>query len=381
MGDGMASFDFVTDEDLRASLEADAAEMAACLDAKAFKATVVLAGSIVEAVLVDHLESTGYQDPNGKNLLELDLGHLIMAARSQKVLSAKSADLSSAVKTYRNLIHPGRLVRQKERIDASTAAIAGHLVEVVASEVADLKRDTYGYTAQQIVSKVENDSSSMAILGDLLKNTNGKELERLLVRDLPARYMELAPLEEDSDEQYSPILSRLRRAYRSAFEAVSEDTMKRFVKNYARILREEVSEYQVLTHEQALFRAEDLEYMTDDDRAMAMRHLLSQVGRDLPDHLRDSLIGIGKFADALELAALVDAFVRYTSTSKYPARRRTAGELLRRLYAETPSGTGEAIIRRLQDWERTVEERTPELAKWIGEQRSSLVNWFDGLPS
>ncbi len=47
-------------------------------------------------------------------------------------------------------------------------------MEVVASEVADLKRDTYGYTAQQIVTKVENDSSSIAILGDLLKKTNLK---------------------------------------------------------------------------------------------------------------------------------------------------------------------------------------------------------------
>ena len=375
----MASFDFVTDEDLRASLEGDAAEMAACLDAKAFKAAVVLAGSIVEAVLADHLESTGYQDPNGKNLLELDLGHLITAARSQKVLSAKSADLSSAVKTYRNLIHPGRLVRQKERIDASTAAIAGHLVEVVASEVADLKRDTYGYTAQQILTKVENDSSSIAILGDLLKKTNGKELERLLVRDLPARYMELAPFEEN-DEYSEPILARMRRAYRSALEAASEDTKRRVVKNYARILREEVSEFQVLTHEQALFRAEDFEYMTDDDRAMAMQHLLSQVGRYLPDHLADSLIGIGKYAAAAELVALVDAFVRYTSTSNNPVRRRTAGELLQRLYGEAPFETDEAITRRLQDWERTVEERTPELAKWIGEQRSSMVNWFDSIP-
>jgi hypothetical protein len=376
----MASFDFVTDEDLRASLEADAAEMAACLDAKAFKATVVLAGSIVEAVLVDHLESTGYQDPNGKNLLELDLGHLIIAARSQKVLSAKSADLSSAVKTYRNLIHPGRLVRQKERIDASTAAIAGHLVEVVASEVADLKRDTYGYTAQQIVSKVENDSSSIAILGDLLKKTNAKELERLLVHDLPARYMELAPFEEEFDEHYSPILSRLRRAYRSAFEAASEVTKKRVVKEYARILREEVSEFRVLTHEQALFRAEDMEYMTDDDKAMAMSHLVSQVGRDLPDHLADSLVGIGKYAASSELVALVDAFVRYAAPSNNPARRRTAGRVMQRLYQEAPPETNEAITRRLQEWERNFVDRTPELAKWIGEQRSSMVNWFDSLP-
>ncbi len=49
----MASFDFVTDEDLRASLEADAAEMAACMERQ----------GVQSRDRASRKESTGYKDP------------------------------------------------------------------------------------------------------------------------------------------------------------------------------------------------------------------------------------------------------------------------------------------------------------------------------
>jgi hypothetical protein len=64
----------VTDDDLRASLEADAAEMAACPKARAYKAVRVLAGSIVEALLTDNVDSTGNKDPRGTDLGDLGRG-------------------------------------------------------------------------------------------------------------------------------------------------------------------------------------------------------------------------------------------------------------------------------------------------------------------
>lgn len=378
----MANFDFVTDEELRASLEADAKEMAACLQAEAHKAAVVLAGSIVEAVLTDHLDSIGYKDPSGRPLLELDLGQLIAAARSAKQLSAKSADLASAVKTFRNFIHPGRLIRLQERIDADTAAIAGHLVDIVASEVANLKRDTYGYTAQQIITKIESDSSSTAILGDLLKKTGDRELERLLTKDLPARYIELARVEEADEayfeEHYGGTLLRLRRAYRAAFEAASDDIKARVMKNFARILREE-SGFEVITHEQAFFRAEDLAYMTDDDRAMAKAHLVDQAGHSLLEDLADALTGIGRYADPKDLFTLVGHYVRYASQRNSPANRRTAARLLQRLHQETPAQHRKVITDHLAARERAPQGRTPDFAAWLAEQRTALIS-FEDLP-
>ena len=46
----MPMFDFITEKDLRVSLEGDYAEMQKCVEASAWKSGQVLAGSIVEAL-------------------------------------------------------------------------------------------------------------------------------------------------------------------------------------------------------------------------------------------------------------------------------------------------------------------------------------------
>jgi hypothetical protein len=378
----VANFDFVADEGLRTSLESDAAEMATCLEMKAYKAAHVLAGSIVEAMLVDHLDSTGYKDPSGKGLLTLDLGQLITAARGKKVLSERAANLASVVKHYRNLIHPGRMTRLAERIDANTANVAKSLVEIVAAEVAQLRQGTYGNTAQQVVSKVENDSSSVSILADLLRRTKPRELELLLIRDLPARYLELAAAasEDFGDPTIASILARFRRVYRAAFWAATPEIRGRVVADYARILREEVNEFEVLTREAALFQAEDLAYLPEADLPMAKEHLLSRVGRILNESVADALVGIGRHCDERELTTLIDAYVRYVSTRDTPQRRKTAGELMQRLYSEVPPDRDSALPKRLEDWERTFAERNPDLQKWLAAQRGSMSHDLDELP-
>lgn len=373
----MVGFDFVSDEALRASLERDSVEMNACMTAGAYKAVVVLAGSIVEAVLTDHLDSVGYEDPKGKDLLELDLGGLISAARTQKVLSAKSADLSSVVRGYRNLIHPGRSVRLGETVDAATAAVAGHLVEIVTTEVAALKVGTYGYTAQQIVSKVENDSSSIPILRDLLLITNAKETERLLIEDLPARYFELSVYEDEDSVLPRAKLNRLAMAYRLAFEAAREETKKRVAKNYARVLREETSEYKVLTYERSLFRCTDLRWMAAEDAAMAKKHLLSQIRPELIMELGPALVGIGKFATQQDLVAIIDTWVKHVAMGDSPSRRKFAGEALQRLLEESPAELDESMFARMREWEEVYKERSPSLAGWLASERTKMESYVD----
>jgi hypothetical protein len=51
----MASFDYITAKEFRQSLEADYAELQLCVESKAWKSVQVLAGSIVEALLIDYL--------------------------------------------------------------------------------------------------------------------------------------------------------------------------------------------------------------------------------------------------------------------------------------------------------------------------------------
>lgn len=370
----MVSFDFVSDDELRASLESDAVEMAACLEARAYKAVHVIAGSIVEALLVEHLSASKYAHPKGKDVREMILAELIDAARAQKILSDRAADLATVVKSYRNLIHPGRVVRLGETVDPNTAAIADSVVGIIADEVAVRKQREYGYTAQQIVSKVEGDPSSLTILSDLLKSTAQREVENLLANLLPTRYIELASIDADEEDERLP---RLRAAYRAAFDHASNDVKKRIVKRYVRILREG-SGFEVATWEEAFFRASDLAYMAPEDVEVAKKHLLSQLGPAGSTHLRTTLIGIGKHATSIELSSLVDHFFRPLLATDSPAQRRTAERLLERLWVEAPVGPDKAIRERMEYWAGIATERNrPDLEAWV---RGQLDGMLEGVP-
>src|SRR5262245_1779190 len=110
----MADFSFIVDPELRQALEADYAELGATIQAHAWKAAHVMAGSVIEAVLVYYLVSTKYQSRNSQAPLKMSFDDLIGACKREHILTDKTADLSSAVKRYRNLIHPGRVLRLEE---------------------------------------------------------------------------------------------------------------------------------------------------------------------------------------------------------------------------------------------------------------------------
>src|SRR5579872_2925896 len=102
------SFDFITQPEFRKSLEADLGEMQRCLSVNAHKSVHVIAGSIVEALLIDYLIETNAATKAGKDPLKLDLAQAVDLCRKEKIISDRAADLSAVIRGYRNLIHPGR---------------------------------------------------------------------------------------------------------------------------------------------------------------------------------------------------------------------------------------------------------------------------------
>lgn len=143
----MADFNFITVPELRQSLESDYRELRACLKAEAWKAVHVLSGSIVEAILIDALSET--TDPAA--LYRMDLGQLISSAKDRGFLPDEAVDLSTVIRKYRNLIHPGRVKRLEKTVDRSGAVVAAEVVEIITREVAKKKQETYGFTAEQLL--------------------------------------------------------------------------------------------------------------------------------------------------------------------------------------------------------------------------------------
>jgi len=117
----VANFTFIIVPELRQCLESDYKELRACLKAEAWKAVHVLAGSIVEAVLIDALGSAGV-DP--KRLESESLAGLISLAKDNSIVDDEAVDLSTVIRKYRNLIHPGRTKRLAKTPDRSGAIVA-----------------------------------------------------------------------------------------------------------------------------------------------------------------------------------------------------------------------------------------------------------------
>jgi hypothetical protein len=136
----MQKFDFITGAQFRESLENDYGEMVRCFDSKSWKSVQVLAGSIVEALLIDYLLATNDPPRGGKDPLRMDLAEAVNICKAEGVLSERTADLSSVVRSYRNLIHPGRTVRLNEaQPSENSAKIALALVDLLVEEVANTR--------------------------------------------------------------------------------------------------------------------------------------------------------------------------------------------------------------------------------------------------
>src|SRR5262245_11047422 len=160
-------FDFITDKRFKDTLKSDYAELQVSVKHGLWKAAHVLAGSIIEAVLIDYLVAVRHAGKSGEELLKWDMGKLISAGEKEGILTAKNAQMCVVVKDYRNLIHPGRILRLSESVEEEGATVAQSLVKLVGRDIGKKKAEKYGYTAEQLLSKIENDLDCVAYLPDL----------------------------------------------------------------------------------------------------------------------------------------------------------------------------------------------------------------------
>ncbi len=348
----MPELNFISDEKFRNSLESDLNELQLCMSMEAWKAAHVLAGSIIEAVLADYLVSINY---NTVNPLSLTLDQLIGTCKNEGIISQRTAELSNVIKSYRNLIHPGRQVRLEECVDENTANISKSLIEIVVKEVSVRKMNDYGYTAEQIVDKLDRDPSVTTILGHLINSVNTIERRRLLLNILPERYFELIFLDEQPNK-----LKSLEECFRNVFSSVSEDVTKEVTKRFITILKED-SEYNVINYGNAFFRTSDLMFLDAEDKAMAITHLMGRYEKNLNEPLLTVINGVTKYLTKSQAEQLVDISIRYL-TSKIPEHATMARNLLYLEFLNFSKQKIDAEIyrKRLNEWHQSFKNRNQE---------------------
>ncbi len=144
------SFDFTKDDGLRSIIERDYKELKRkVFPSGAWKSTVVLAGSIFEAILLDQIT----HDPAKVNAIkehskkqeakEWNLSHLIKVAADHMLLpEGKMEPYDTVLRDYRNFIHPDRETRAKHECGKEEAGLAIFALDKVYRHLAQLHKQS-----------------------------------------------------------------------------------------------------------------------------------------------------------------------------------------------------------------------------------------------
>jgi hypothetical protein len=140
---------FIADADLRADLRFDISAINQELANGEWKSATVLAGSVIEALLLWKLSTLNASDVASaeanvlkrktKPLDEWDLHAFIEIAAvcppGKPSIKSNTATQLRLAKDYRNLIHPGRSLRLQEKCDRATALAAVAGLEMVVRDL------------------------------------------------------------------------------------------------------------------------------------------------------------------------------------------------------------------------------------------------------
>lgn len=135
--------EFISDPQFREALRTDISSASSSLINHEYKSATVLAGSVVEALLLWALETRGEDYVRATTtavpaepLNKWTLGPMISAARACQLISDDTKRQAELAQNFRNLIHAGRQARLQEKCDRGTALGALAAVERVVLDLA-----------------------------------------------------------------------------------------------------------------------------------------------------------------------------------------------------------------------------------------------------
>jgi hypothetical protein len=220
----MSDLRFVSDDELRQIIERDRRELNGCLANGLYKATILLAGSIIEAVLMDYFLVFPYQEKTAQQTLDANLASLINWSVETGLISPRTKELTTVVRHYRNLIHPGREYRVQEKVDIYTATVAANLVEIILQEISENYSKSLGYSAEQAIAKVKIDPTGTYIFADVIARMSQVERNKLF-RTIPRLCL------ENKDTFPYSVVSAFILLHNMLKQKVQNDVLKREVED------------------------------------------------------------------------------------------------------------------------------------------------------
>lgn len=168
--EGDALFDFVSKEEIRCQFEEDLGELHACMQIRAWKAAIVLIGSLIEGILYYHIESTEAVRNSIPQFAarQIGLSDLLQWARKHQIIDDNLFRLTEPIRDYRNTIHPRVRERLGTTMTQSLVEIGYNiLLEVLRSTNAHFRtisRESADFCVQEVVREVLNREPTKADL-------------------------------------------------------------------------------------------------------------------------------------------------------------------------------------------------------------------------
>ncbi|HYW47010.1 MAG TPA: hypothetical protein VE959_29355 [Bryobacteraceae bacterium] len=134
-------FSFIQDARLRGVLQRDSLELQQVFQAGYWKSAIILAGGAIEAILTGVLLAnpetfSAAAAPKKKNdITRWSLDELIRVALELNTVNGAVGRLSHSVREYRNLVHPGREIRENLAFGREEAAIAMEVLKILVREL------------------------------------------------------------------------------------------------------------------------------------------------------------------------------------------------------------------------------------------------------
>lgn len=144
-------FDFVSDLALRKILTDDFIETQRAFAVSAFKASAILAGGLIEGMLLDTLRKPEivkrdkYQSAVAKfpkvedeiNWDKVGLSHLLAAARDLDLIDDAAGRMAEGARDFRDTVHPNAELRQKIRAKLEEAELLLALVKLIYRQLSE----------------------------------------------------------------------------------------------------------------------------------------------------------------------------------------------------------------------------------------------------
>ncbi|MFA6301483.1 MAG: tetratricopeptide repeat protein [Candidatus Paceibacterota bacterium] len=134
----------ISDNELREILKRDLKENAFALLTQSYKTSLVLSGSIIEAVVLNKVRTNeierhlpGANAQKDKKVIDMDLSELLFVAEANKIINVQLYHFSQALRFYRNFIHPAVEVRNSAitKISKDDADIAWGITKKIIIEI------------------------------------------------------------------------------------------------------------------------------------------------------------------------------------------------------------------------------------------------------